>query len=84
MIKDKCVLGEVHRAFNGVLDRYETQVHFVGGNGIEHIRNRSQWHTLKCGKIGLGDQGLLGECSGWAEIADTTCFRHAVKAMSSH
>ena len=83
MIKDECILGEVHRAFNGVFDLHEAKVHFVGSDCIEHIRNRSQRHTLKCGEIGLGDQGLLGECSGWAEIADTTCFRHAVKAMSS-
>lgn len=83
MVEYQRILREVDGAFNGVLNRHEPSIHLAGFHCIQHIGYRAHRYALKCRQIWLGQQRLFSKCAGRTEIADTTCFRHPDKAMSS-
>lgn len=81
VIEDEGVLGEVHRAFDGVLDRYEAGIDVSGLDRIENVGDRGERDARHCRKVGLRKKCLLGERSRRAEIADAS--NHCIKATGS-
>jgi len=82
VVEHERILREVHRAFNGVLDRHEAEVDVARRHGVKHVGYGAHRDALVRGEVGLRKQRLLGESAGRPEIRDAACFRHLVKATS--
>lgn len=47
MIKDQCILREVHGTFDGILDRDESEFGFPALDGVQHVGDRCVWNSLE-------------------------------------
>ena len=81
MIEDQGILGEIHRAFDGVLNGHEPRIDVSRFDRFENVGNRGERDTRHGRKVGLGEQCLFGERSRRAEIADAS--NHRIKATGS-
>jgi len=82
VVEHQRILREVDRALDGVFDWHKPEIDFASLDSIKHIGHRAIGHVLERCQIWLCKQRLLGEGAGGAEIADTTCVRHLVKATT--
>ena len=60
-IEGQRVEGQVDRAFDGVLDRDETEVDFTVGDGMQHFWDRCDRPQLSLRQVRLREQGLFGK-----------------------
>ncbi len=70
VVEGQGVLGQAHRAVDGVLDRHEPEIGHAGLHRPQDIGDGGQVDELAGSQIGLREQGLLGEGAGRPEVAD--------------
>ena len=76
VVEHQCVLGVVHRSFDGILDGNEAEIYLVRLHGVKNIRYRSKWNSSGISQIGLGQQRLLSEGSCRTKETNSTLRRH--------
>ena len=69
-IEDQAVDRGAHGALDGVLDGDEAEVGRARGHLLEDGRDGRERSEIGRGQVGLGQQRLLGEGGGRAEVGD--------------
>jgi hypothetical protein len=64
------VEGDGDRALDHVLDGGEAEVDHARRGGGQHVGDGGHGHQLVLGQVVLGEEGLLGERPGRAQVAD--------------
>lgn len=83
VVEYQAVQGGVDAAFDGVLDRHESEGRTIFGRGDEHLFERAHCDLFQLGQGGIREECLLGECSRRAQIGDLAVGREGHAGQDS-